>query len=612
MSFPRSSIPHWVALSGCLALLACEGSGLAGARPDADPSPTDTTPGETDDDTDTAEVDPGDTLDETEAAEVGPGDTLDDTDTSELDTSDVGPGDTDDTEVSEVDTLEDTDDTDTAEVDPGGPSVAAPPARVIASGSGGYLLRGVVVSGDAVYDPGEVLFIGDEIRCVAADCTTHADAPGVTVIETRGVISPGLIDAHNHITYNFLTEWEPNRTFDSRDVWRDDPGYRAHVAPYSDNGNDNDYFCPAGKWGELRSIIHGTTTIQGQSFNRTCLNRLARNADHHHGVGDDHMGTTIASPADINNADAFDLAERFSRTTNATTRYAVHMCEGFTGSNMAIEFESYAGRDPRTQLGRHQGLSLLAHDGPVINPATGQSYLDTQGNPYNFVYRGVAVLIHSILLTSEQIVEVVETDSMVVWSPSSNLVLYGHTAPIAELIDEGAIVGIGPDWTPSGADELLTEFRAAYDHGQAEAIGSLTWERIWRMATVDGAEVVGLGDAIGRLELGYKADIVVFGRRHPDPYRAIGESRAADVRLVFIDGNAYFGDLDLEPSTAVNASCEDLDACGTPKFICAANTPGAMTAAARPSETVADLRAQLLTILGDYDRDDLNELVICD
>jgi len=80
------------------------------------------------------------------------------------------------------------------------------------------------------------------------------------------------------------------------------------------------------------------------------------------------------------------------------------------------------------------------------------------------------------------------------------------------------------------------------------------------MATLDGAEVVGLGDGIGRLELGYKADVFVFGRRCPDPYRAIGESRAADGRLVFIDGEAYSGDLDLEPSNAVNASCEDLHA----------------------------------------------------
>lgn len=55
-------------------------------------------------------------------------------------------------------------DTDLGEVGRGDPSIASPPARMVVSGSGGCLLRGVVVSGDAVHDPDEVLLIGDELR----------------------------------------------------------------------------------------------------------------------------------------------------------------------------------------------------------------------------------------------------------------------------------------------------------------------------------------------------------------------------------------------------------------------------------------------------------------
>lgn len=585
---------------------ACHGSELRGTSADAALGDSHT---------------PADVVDDDVLADVGPddpdadavsGDTSDvDDDAVEADVApDAGPGDTADP----GDTVEPGDVG--PDADTGGPvgeaSVPSPPAVIVQEGSGGFLLRGVVVSGDGVHDPGELLMVDEEIRCVGATCTEHPEAAGVTVIDTFGVISPGLIDAHNHITYNFLTEWEAGQTFDSRDVWRDDPAYREHVAPYSDNGNNNDVFCPAAKWGELRSLIHGTTTVQGQSFNRTCIDRLVRNADHHHDLGGDHLGTTIASPADLTTSTAFDLAERFSRTSNPTLRYAVHMCEGVTGSNMAIEFESYAGRDPRDHLARHQGLSLLAHDGEVVNPLTGETYLDDAGEPYNFVFSGVAVLIHSIILTSAQIAEVVDTDSFVVWSPSSNLVLYGHTAPIEELLASGAVVGIGPDWTPSGEDELLAEMRVAHGYGATMGIDGLTWERIWRMATVDGSEVVGLGDAIGRLEVGYRADVAVFGRQAADPYRAIGESRAEDVRLVFIDGAAYYGDVELEAVAAVNDDCEPLDACGASKFICAANTPGSTAASARADETVAEVRAQLLALLADYDRDDLNELILCE
>jgi hypothetical protein len=133
------------------------------------------------------------------------------------------------------------------------------------------------------------------------------------------------------------------------------------------------------------------------------------------------------------------------------------------------------------------------------------------------------------------------------------------------------------------------------------------------MATIDGAEVVGLGDDIGRLEIGLRADVVVFGRAASDPYRAVIESRAEDVRLVFIDGEAYYGDAELEAATAVNGDCEAFDACSAPKFICAANTPGSMAASARASETVADVHAQLVGIMAEYGRaDELNELLYCE
>lgn len=314
------------------------------------------------------------------------------------------------------------------------------------------------------------------------------------------------------------------------------------------------------------------------------------------------MGTDIGSPAAVNTNDAIVLAQRFSNTDNGTTRYAIHMCEGLRGSNMAIEFESWAGRDPRTQLARHQGLSLLAFDGTWTNPANGTSY--------DFFYRGVAVLIHSVILTEPQLQEVVETDSFVVWSPSSNLVLYDETAPIERMLELNIPIGIGPDWTPSGEDELLSEMRAARRHGEAEGVDLLTPARIWKMATSDGAEVLGLGDVIGQLHVDFKADITVFGRLARDPYEAVIDSKAADVRLVMIDGLVYVGDGELHDDVALNEDCEIIDTCGQSKFVCVKNTPGH---ADRAGESVTDLRQQLTDILALYDRaDDLNELVTCD
>lgn len=474
-------------------------------------------------------------------------------------------------------------------------SEPTPPAEVVASGSAGFLLRGTVLAPDDILDPGEVLVVGNTIECVAADCSGEPEAGSVTVIETNGVISPGLVDAHNHLTYDFLPEWEAGMLYDNRYVWADEAAYEDHIAPFSDGRNQNDRICPAAKWGELRSIVHATTTVQGQSFNRSCLDRLARNADHYHrldahGLDWDHMRTTIGSVRDITDSDAQSLVESFTDTETPTTRYAVHMQEGVGGGNLLEEFESFAGRDTRSN--RHMGVSLLAEEG---------------------MYSGVGLLIHAMSLTAAQLMEVLDTEAHVVWSPSSNLVLYGETAPIAEMLELGIPVGLGPDWTVSGEDEMLSEMRFAHDYGQAEGIDALTPEQLWRMATAGSARAVGLEAHVGRLEAGMAADVAVFGRRAADPYRAVLDSRAEDVRLVLVDGAAYYGDLGLEPETAVNGDCDLIDACGAMKFLCLANTPGSTSDTARADETLDDVRGQLERLLGMYGRtEDLQPLVVCD
>ncbi|MBI4705906.1 MAG: amidohydrolase family protein [Deltaproteobacteria bacterium] len=463
----------------------------------------------------------------------------------------------------------------------GASSTPSPPPEVIHAGKQGLLLRGVVLAPQGVLDPGEVLVVGQTIRCVAADCTKAEGAASATWIDTHGVVSPGLIDSHNHVAYDFLPEWvpDPPRTFENRYQWTEDPQYEEHIRPYAAHKSENAYFCPGAKWGELRAL-------------GSCIDWGIRNADRYHGMGYDHMQQTIGSVRDIADAEAAKLIAGFDAPAEPFTRFAVHMAEGFAGDHVDEEFDSFAGRDPRP--GYHQDLSLL--------------------------YKGTAVLIHSIPLSEGQLQEALATESKIVWSPSSNFALYGAgvTAPIRRILQLGIVTGLGPDWTVSGQDEMLSEMRFALGYARDAGIGQVTPERLWRMATADGAVVVGLQEYMGRLEPGERADVAVFGRTGPDPYLALVESRAADVRLVLLDGQGYFGDAGLPSLTRRNEHCEDFDACGTAKFICVQDSPDAE---GRRNETLADIHQQLYDILEgvagappeeQYGRgDELLELVDC-
>ena len=88
-------------------------------------------------------------------------------------------------------------------------SLPIPDATVSVGTNGALLLRGTVLAPEGPIEAGEVLVEGTEILCVAKSCADHALAAMASVLETGGVISPGLIDAHNHLPYNFLPEWVP-------------------------------------------------------------------------------------------------------------------------------------------------------------------------------------------------------------------------------------------------------------------------------------------------------------------------------------------------------------------------------------------------------------------
>jgi cytosine/adenosine deaminase-related metal-dependent hydrolase len=314
-------------------------------------------------------------------------------------------------------------------------------------------------------------------------------------------------------------------------------------------------------------MAHGITTMQGQpSASGSCINWGVRNADGYHNCGYDHMTGTIASVRDINDLQAATYMEYFTRAVDPITRFHVHMAEGISGNNITDEFDSFAGRDPRSN--RHAGTSLL--------------------------YNGTSVLIHSVPLTEVQLQEVLSTNSKIVWSPSSNMALYGATAPIQRILQLGISVSLAPDWTISGEDDMLAELRFARTYGIIQNIPELTSQKLWEMSTWMAAEVVGLQVHIGRLEAGYRADLAVFGRAGTNPYDALIDSTATDVRLVLINGVGFYGDTNLQAATARNAYCENLDACGVNKYLCTQDSPAGTN---RTNETYEDIRTQLYNIL---------------
>ena len=179
------------------------------------------------------------------------------------------------------------------------------------------------------------------------------------------------------------------------------------------------------------------------------------------------------------------------------------------------------------------------------------------------------VLIHASALTGDQIRELAQAGCRLVWSPQSNLRLYGDTTLAADALAAGMPVALGADWLPSGSTSLLAELKVARRTLTRQG-SEMTAADLVHMITAGAASVAGLGDHLGALAPGRPADLLVLQRHHNDPYENVCLADPSWVQLVLIGGDLTYGRTDWYPrlaATADSPTIEQLTAWGTPMTI---------------------------------------------
>ncbi|QEV17201.1 amidohydrolase [Streptomyces alboniger] len=155
------------------------------------------------------------------------------------------------------------------------------------------------------------------------------------------------------------------------------------------------------------------------------------------------------------------------------------------------------------------------------------------------------LLAHAVDLTDAEIATLARTGTAVAHCPVSNLKLGCGIARVPELLDAGVTVGLGTDGAVSSntLDVLGAVKVAALVHkagGDPTAVGA---EQAVRMATIESARALGLGDQLGSLEAGKRADLIVLDLDRPhlaprhDPWSTLAYAAASgDVRDTVVDG----------------------------------------------------------------------------
>lgn len=432
-----------------------------------------------------------------------------------------------------------------------GPELDAAPSgarcALIAGGGGKkLLLRGSVLLPDKVLHRGSLLI--DEmgkIACAACDCSTLA-ADATRIDCASGVISPGLINTHDHITYTKgAPGTHPTNRYDHRHEWRlgvpGDPT-RPRI---NTTGNNN---ASAVQWGELRQVLGGTTSLVGSGE----APGLLRNLD---STRPDRQEGIEQKAVDF---DTFPLGDSGGERLNGSCGYPKY----YNAQSLA-NLDAY---EPHIS----EGVNAEAHNEFLC---TGQ----TANGGQNLLIEKTA-LIHGIALGAQDACLVAQRGASVIWSPRSNVALYGHTAQAAMLDRAGVRIALGTDWTPSGSMNLLRELACADTLNTQKFGGYFSSVALWRMVTENAAHATATADVIGSLTVGMTGDVSIFaslGEERRD-HAAVVRAGVEDVVLVLRGGLPLYGDGNLMEGLAAGTQnkCEALDVCGIDRRVCAERETG--------------------------------------
>jgi 5-methylthioadenosine/S-adenosylhomocysteine deaminase len=393
-----------------------------------------------------------------------------------------------------------------------------------ATPSGPFALHGAVITPAGSWSSGYVTVADGLIGDVTQNPPTD-----VPVLETDGVILPGLIDLHGHPEFNVFAAWEPPRLFSNRYIWRASELYHQLVRDPQDTLLTKLPPHTQLRYAEARALVGGVTAIQGASGASRSPDSepLVRNIDLWI-FGQHRARSMIDLPSSTTSRDYPQLQKVLGEIAAGTVdAFYLHLCEGQQG-------------DQRSQTEFQRFLDFKA-----ATPAT--------------------VIIHASALSADQIHQLAAAGCKLVWSPQSNLRLYGQTTLAAEALAAGMLVGLGADWLPSGSTSLLAEIKVARrelaSQGAAIAAADLV-----HMVTAGAAQIAGLADQLGSLQPGRPADILVLERHLDDPYENVCQASPSWVELVLIGGDITYSRSDwftqLTNPAPANITTEQLIAWG--------------------------------------------------
>ena len=396
-----------------------------------------------------------------------------------------------------------------------------------------------------VLSPGAVAIDGRDIVGVGTTASIDAQFAARQTIDAGGdVVIPGLINTHTHapmVLYRGLADDLPLMEWLQKYIF---PAEARTVSPE---------FVRAGtRLAALEMIRSGTTTYADMYYFEEEIARATKEAGLRGVLGQ----TIIQFPV----PDAGTPSEGIARATTflrewaddelivpAIAPHAMYTLD--TSTLKAIRAVADRERAPVIiHLAETQDEVKISREKYRATPV---QYLESIG-----FWGPRTIAAHGVRLTPADIRILARRHVGVSHNPESNMKLASGTAPVLDLRKAGVTVGLGTDGAASNNDLDMFEAmrQAAFLHKHATGDPrALPASAVLRMATIEGARVLGMDREIGSLEVGKRADLLVVSMAAPrqtplyDPIsHLVYTTRGDDVRSAIVNGRVIMRDRRVE------------------------------------------------------------------
>jgi 5-methylthioadenosine/S-adenosylhomocysteine deaminase len=407
-----------------------------------------------------------------------------------------------------------------------------------------FIKNGLVVTMDDrlnIYHPGALAIGGNSILAVGPEQDLAPLALKATeVVDARGgAVLPGLINSHTHAAMTLLRgladdlpllDWLENHIF---------PAERRLTGEWV-------------YWGTLLAsaemILSGTTT---------CCDMYLFEAEAARAIQEVGLRALVGEALyDFPSPNYGPLEKGIETTRDLIRRY-----RNDSLISVAVELHSPITCGPELLI-RAKGLSAECRVPLIVHLAETQDEADQIQDRFGVSpvehLRRLGLLdeqliaVHCVVLSETDLETLAAKGVQVVHCPKSNMKLASGVAPVVDLLRRGVSVGLGTDGCASNNTlDLFQEMDSAAKLHKVHHLDPTVMDActVFRMATRDGARVLGLESRVGSLEAGKKADVIILDLDQPHLVplyniysQLVYAARGADVTRVIINGRTVMKD----------------------------------------------------------------------